>query len=378
MIKRKILRAMYEIWAGELSDAGASDKRIAECHDLFEDIDGNLSGITATSTNNLLLQETMTSGDFTNAIQTFVNRLAIPGYQRKRFDFEALIWNDTLMNFLTHNRYQNRGSFDDLELVGEKGQARPGSIDDATARLYRVYRWEKQADFSWEAIRNDDLAYFADTARLMGEAARRTLEKYVSRMYTNAVSIARLVALGALYAQNGRLTSARVSEGRMAFNQRTNARTEPINASLAYVVHHSGLTDTANQILNSEFVPELATNGINVVRNNFIPIEDPYIVGTAPNLPWYAFTNWRDNNIRPFVLARMEGYPGPRIYRKKSDIEGVTSMLGAGSAVDPMMGDFDTGNVVLKVVDVFGTYVDGTEGSLFDFRGAYYSTGTAP
>jgi hypothetical protein len=164
----------------------------------------------------------------------------------------------------------------------------------------------------------------------------------------------------------------------MAFNQRTDASTEPINASVAYIVHHSGLTDTANQILNSELVPELATNGINVVRNNFVPIEDPYIVGTAPNLPWYAFANWRDNNIRPFVLARMEGFPGPVIYRKESNMVRVTSMLGSGTPVDPMMGDFDTGNIVLKVVDVFGTYVDGTEGSLFDFRGAYYSTGTAP
>jgi len=40
------------------------------------------------------------------------------------------------------------------------------------------------------------------------------------------------------------------------------------------------------------------------------------------------------------------------------------------------MGDFDTGNIVLKVVDVFGSYVDETEGNLFDTRGAYYSTGT--
>jgi hypothetical protein len=74
----------------------------------------------------------------------------------------------------------------------------------------------------------------------------------------------------------------------------------------------------------------------------------------------------------------MEGFPGPVIYRKESNMVRVTSMLGSGTPVDPMMGDFDTGNIVLKVVDVFGTYVDGTEGSLFDFRGAYYSTGTAP
>jgi len=52
--------------------------------------------------------------------------------------------------------------------------------------------------------------------------------------------------------------------------------------------------------------------------------------------------------------------------------------LGSGAAVDPIMGDFESGNVVLKVMDVFGTYVDGTQGNLFDTAGAYYSSGTAP
>lgn len=393
MIGRRILRAMAEGYKMDLNlrteQANAKagqivytpdvvNKRLAEVDALFESIDAGLNGITPTSPNSVLLRETMMSADFPYAITSYVSRLAIPGYQKKRFDFEPLVWNDTLANFLPHNRYQHRDSLDDLELVLEKGTARPGSKDDATPRVYQVYRWEKQYDFSWEALRNDDLAYFSDQAQLMGESARRTLEKFVSRMYTNATSILRLTGLGALYSQNGRLTSTRVSEARMAFNQRVDSRNQPINARLAYIVHHSGLVDTANQILNSELVPELATNGINVVRNNFIPIEDPYITGTAPNLPWYGFVNWRENNVRPFVLARLEGWPGPRIRRKKSDQETVTAMLGAGAAVDPIEGDFETGDILLKVVDVFGTYTDGTEGEYFDYRGGYYSAGTAP
>ena len=56
----------------------------------------------------------------------------------------------------------------------------------------------------------------------------------------------------------------------------------------------------------------------------------------------------------------------------------MTSLLGGGAAVDPMLGDFDTGNVVLKVADVWGTYIDVTNGNLVDRNGAYYSSGTAP
>jgi len=259
--------------------------------------------------------------------------------------------------------------------VGEKSQPRAGLRDDAVKRSYSVFRWEKEYDFSHEALVNDDMGYFEDQAMKMGVSARRTLEKYVSRMYTNATSIA--ILAGALYSQNGRLTSARISEARMAFGQRVDADNEPIQADLAYIVYHRGLEDTVRQIQNSELVPELATNAANVVRNAFIGIKDPYITGTAPNLPWWAFTDHRAANIIPLVLARLQGRPGPLILRKKSDVESVTSMLGTGGAVSPIMGDFESGNIVLKVSDVFGTYIDGTNGNLFDIRGAYYSSGTA-
>ena len=373
---RKIVYAMSELRKGQLADAGASPQRLSEVEDMFRVMDRELDGIKPTGSNSQL-REVMISADFTYAIQEFVQRLALPGYTEKQFNFEPLVKADTLPNYLPVNRYQMRAALDDLEYVGEKGQARPGSVVDATKKQYQVYRWEKQYDFSHEALVNDDLGYFSDMAMLMGRSARRTLEKFVSRMYTNAVSIVALTWRGALYSQNGRLTTARISEARMAFNQRTDDRGNPINARAVYLVHHSGLVDTVAQIQQSELVAELATNAANVVRGTFTPIEDPHMAGTAPNLPWWMFTD-QASGIIPFVLARRAGMPGPMILRKRSDIEAVTSMLGAGAAVDPIMGDFESGNIVLKVADVWGTYIGGEHnGNLFDVRGAYYSSGTA-
>jgi hypothetical protein len=371
---------MMEYRQKELERQGAPQTKIAEVGDMFRWLDSELSyfGNSPTATG-AKLEETMTSADFTYAIQTFVQRRMEPAYNRKRFDFEPLVSMDTTPNYLQVQRYQKRAGLDDLEYVGEKGEARPGSVVDATQRTFQVYDWKKQFDFSFHALVNDDLGYFDDQATLMGQAARRTLEKFVSRMYTNATSIARLTGLGALYSTTGRLTSARISAARMAFNQRTDARTEPINASLAYIVHHSGLVDVVRTIRQSQLVPELATNAANVVAGDFVPIEDPYIAGTAPNLPWWGFTDYRADNIKPLVLARWAGMRQPLIARRRSDIESITSMSGSGSAVSPIMGDFQTNNVVVMVWDVFGVYYDsGTEGSLYDYRGAYYSSGTAP
>jgi len=371
---RRITYTLSEIRKEQLRRAKAPDKAIVEVGEKFAWLDRQIDGIGVDGGNNERLAEVMTSADFTYAIQEFVQRKSLPGYERKGFAFEPLVYNDTVPNFLPVTRYQNRCGVDDLEYVGEKGQARPGSVHDATKRQWQVWRWEKQYDFSYEALKNDDIGYLENVAELMGFAARRTLEKYVSRLYTNAASIAQLTGASVLHWTNGRLTSTRISEARMAFNQRTDDCSEPINATLNYIVIHSGLVDVARQIQASELVPELATNAANVVRTGWAYIEDPYITGVSPNLPWWAFTG-PNYGIIPLVLARLQGMAGPMIVRKRSDIEAVTSMLGAGRPVDPILGDFDTGNVVLKVMDVWGTYV--STGNLVDVDGAYYSSGTA-
>ena len=373
-----------------------SNERIAGIQEMFKSVDGALNGLSLDGNGGMdypetKLQEVMTSADFTYAIQEFVQRLMLPAYSEKMFNFEPFVKPDTTPNYLPVSRYQKRAGLDDLEYVGEKDEALPGSVVDATKRQYQVYKWEKQFDFSMEALVNDDLGYFSDQAADMGRAARRTLERYVSRMMWNATTIARLVGLGALYSTTGRLNTARISTARMAFNQRTDTRGAPVTAALRYIVYHAGLADTADVIRQSTFVPELpfAATGVvapfaapygpaasNIWRSGWTPIEDPHVAGVAPNLPWFALANYQESGLTAFVLARRQGMPAPLIIRKKSDIEIITSLLGAGGAVPPVMGDFATSNVVVKVWDEWGTYINATDGNLFDVRGAYFSSGT--
>jgi len=370
---RRILSMLCDIRKLQLTASGATNKRLGETTDYFRYTDDVLSGVAPAEK----FAEVMTFADFPTAFGDWVQRQMVPGYTVKRFDFEQFVKPDVTPNYQFVTRKQKRAGLEDLEYVGEKGEARPGSVVDSTDRLYRVYRWEKQFDFSMEALVNDDLGYFSDQAQLMGIAARRTLEKYVSRFLWNTVIIARLGVLGALYSINGRLTSTRISTARMAFNQRLDPRGEPIAASLRYLVHPPGLVDTVRVIRASQLIPELATNAANVIAGDFVPIEDPYAPGTAPNFPWFCMTDWRTDNIVPFVLARRQGVPAARIFRLKSNMEQIGSMLGSGSDVAPIMGDFINHDIVVSVNDEWGTYRDGTDGNMFDHRGCFYSAGTA-
>lgn len=376
---RRIVSLLSEYRIEQLKKIGAPETRLAEVKDMFVFLDQSLSGVkNGWNGPETKLQEVMISADFTYAIMEFVQRQMVPGYTQKAFNFEPFVKPDTLPNYLPVTRYQNRAGVDDLEYVMEKGEARPGSVDDAYKKQYQVFKWEKQYDFSMEALVNDDLGYFSDLATMMGRAARRSLEKYVSRMLWNVTTVARLVGLGALYSTTGRLTTARISTARMAFNQRTDARGEPVVSALRFIIYHPGLADTVDMIKQSTFIPEGNPSVVaaNVMRSGWTPIEDPYATGASPNLPWYALADWQESGIVPFVLARRQNMPGPLILRKKSDIESISSLLGGGGDVPPVMGDFATSNVVVKVWDEWGTYIDGTEGNLFDFRGAYYSSGT--
>lgn len=379
LMESRILGMKKQTWSSEQ----AFNEAVKDVQEKFIFIDRSLSGVMFGPEGKIQhadskLAEAMVTADFTYAILEFVQRQMWPSYEKKNFNFEPFVKPDTLPNFQNVTRYQQREGADDLEYKQEKGEARAGSRADAVKKQYRVYEWEKQFDFSMQLLVNDDLGYFDDQAMEMGKAARRTLEKYVSRMLWNATTIARLTGLGALYSGTGRLTTANISTARMGFNQRADGAGEPVNASLRFIVYHSGLEDTVATIQSSTLVPELATNAANVVAGKFTPIEDPYLAGTAPNLPWMGLADYNENNIIPFVLARRQGVPGPILMRKKSNIESFASFAGAGGQLSPIWGDFETNNVVVKVHDEWGTYIDDTEGNLVDFRGAYYSNGTTP
>jgi len=388
-MNRRIINMLHQTGEKNIALMEASDPRrlellqdgkVSERAAAWRFINDNIgAAYTGAHVNQAKLAEAMTTADFPNALGTYVSRKMIPAYNKKRFDFEQFIWLDTTSNYLPVTRLQNRAGIDDLEYVNPLGSPRPGNYDDAVERQYNVVDWMKIYPFDRHAIVNDDIGYFSELMTQMGRAARRTLEKFVSRMYTNATSTARMIALGALYYSAAKLTTDAISANRMAFNQRLDNRGEPMNVSLRFLVHHSGLVDTVRVIRASERQPETDLNAANVVAGDFIPIEDPYVAGTAPDLPWWTFADPSESEVKPLVLARMAGVPAPAMIQQTNQNETMTQLGQAGlpTTHPAMMGDYLTGQLSVKIHDIWGTYVDPTAGNWFDENGGYYNDGTA-
>jgi len=131
---RRFLGLLADIRKDRLAQQGATAERLGEVDSLFGYMNRQLDGVKQ-GVGGERLSETLTSADFQYAIMEYVQREMIPGYQSKRFQFEPLVWNDELTNYLPHTRYQVRMGLEDLEYVGTKGTARPTSFYE-TKRQY--------------------------------------------------------------------------------------------------------------------------------------------------------------------------------------------------------------------------------------------------
>jgi len=352
-----------------------NNERVEELREAYQFIDRALDGdYSMTSTR---LREALVTADF----PLYFGRVISAGVE-KRYQYRRGQWRDyckitELPNYLTAERYRF-SEFDTLHRRREKQEARAGYIFESRYQL-RVYDWAKQIDFSHQILVNDDLGAFEDIILKMGDSAARFEDYYVSSLYDNPTTQTSLISLGANYAGTGRLTTANLITAITAFAQRTDARGNPLNIVPKYLVIPPVLRPTANAILESERIAELATNSINPVRVYGLQIrEDPYIAFSAPNIPWYLFAD--PNDVPTVTVTRLASKGDkPYVYTKAPD-KAPLSATGAMGVPDWRTGSFLTGDIELLVEDTIGSRSDSPNVwvGVTDYYGIYYSSGTAP
>lgn len=252
----------------------------------------------------------------------------------------------------------------------EKAEAKPTSIA-ATKIEISVKEYARQFDVSWQLIQDDDLGEIAKTPERMFESAKRWADEFVSNLYDNATTQATLAALGAPWAITGRLTLSNLAIAINALKQRTDAQGNRIQIQDAYIVIPDILEIPLQTILQN--LISYGGTGGNVlqgfIKGYFI---DPYIATSGPDVPWYVFGD--PKRIPVVSVARMQGWPGPVVFSKRSDIGVMTGSVPPAFA----MGDYATGNIEFTVEDIMGGWDDASYVGVTDYRGLVYSSGTTP
>jgi hypothetical protein len=313
------------------------------------------------------LAETMTTQHFATYFGTALSRAFYPDYKYDVGSWVNYTYPDVVPDFrdVDRLRMSEPGT---LYKRLEKQQASATHIAE-TVIHYGVEQYGRQFDVSWQTLQNDDLGKIAETPMRMANAARRWLDAWVSALYDNATTQAALLALGAVYGGTGRLTAANLAIGLNAMMQRTDVNGNQMNINRVFLVIPKILQIQAADILQD--VLAYGGAGGNVLQQFIAGVYvDPYVGFTSPDVPWYLFA--APAEVPAVTVARLQGWPGPSVTRKRSDIE-----LLSGSAPAPFhLGDFATGDIEFIVQDIIGGWDNASYVGVTDFRGIYYSNGT--
>jgi hypothetical protein len=313
--------------------------------------------------------EAMTVAHFDAYFSDALSRRFYSAYQYRGGAWSDYTFPDTVADFRDVKRFR-MGEMGTLNKRREKGESKAQGRS-MTNIAYGVDEFSKSFDVSWRVILNDDLGAIAETPAAMLRATRRFEDGFVNALYDNAVTQATLAALGSPWAGTGRLTEPNLAVAVTAMRTRTDADGNKMQINRIWLVIPPELEITAGKILNSQQVAGSANNDTNEVRKYIAGVRvDPYIETSGANQPWYLIAD--PSEIPAITVARMQGWPGPIVFKRRSDIEIITGQAPAAF----LMGSFDSGNIEYTVEDVIGGWDDAAYGGVTDYRGIYYSSGT--
>ncbi|WP_026931220.1 Mu-like prophage major head subunit gpT family protein [Glycomyces tenuis] len=321
-------------------------------------------------------QEAMTTSDFSFLFGDIIDRQMLANYQQMPVQWTSLARAGRVRDFRTVKRFTLDGGESTLQEVGEQSEYPAADLADGEYE-YRVRKFGRRIPLSWETLINDDLDAFADIPRRLGNAARRSEERFATSLYaTSAGPDSTFFSAGNANLTDEQLTVAGLQEAMRMLGEQTDADGDPIYIEAATLVVPPALEVAARNILNATEilagtgggdgvsndqlrVTNWMRNRVSLIVNPWLPIIDTTTGSTA----WYLFAN--PNDGRPAMeIGRLIGHESPELFQKSPNATRV-----GGGLVDPTDGDFDTDSVEWKVRHVLG-------GTLMDAKSALASTGT--
>lgn len=309
-----------------------------------------------------MFHESMSSSDFSALTADVLDRMLLANYTETPMHWSAIAKRATLRDFRNVKRYQVDGAEGEFSSVAEGAGFDRRAISQPAPTEYAPLKYVAGAKINWEAVINDDLGIFTDLPARLARGGRRSIEKFVTRLYVDASGPhASLYTVGNanIVTSNPVLSVQALGTAFGIIYKMVDSDGEPIEIEEAVLVVGPSLYVTAENIMNQITVDLTNAGGVSnqtvrvnnwiirnlrVVRNPQIPL-----IASSANgdTSWFIFAN--PNIGRPALeVGFLPGFDTPQLFQKA----GNTARLGGG--VDPMFGDFDTMSTEYKAVMVYG------------------------
>lgn len=332
-----------------------------------------------------ILEEAITTSDFPYLFGQVIDRQLLANYKAVYPDWRSYVRVATVPDFNTVRREKLHGSDNYLDEVPEKGEYLPTKPVNCRY-TYRVKKYGRQFDISWESLINDQLNAFGDIPARFATAALRTEARFVTSLYAASGGHGNTSLYGASVSDCGQtvtnlgvlpLTLANLETTMALMMAQTDPNGEPIGVVPKHLVVPPALEFTARSILTSSMkmwtyggddeaspVPYPTTNvipqmGLQLHVDPFLPVIDT----THGSTGWYLFAD--PSQGAALEVGYLRGHESPEIVMKGSD-----KVQVGGASVSPFDGDFATDNIMYRVRHVFG-------GVQLDPRFTYHQAGAS-
>jgi hypothetical protein len=314
------------------------------------------------------LREALTTSDFPNLFGDILDRQVLARYQEAPSSYRNYCKVATVSDFRTVKRFRVDGGEAVLSKVAQQTEYPESKLVDAKYS-YSVDKYGRRIPMAWETIINDDLQALEDIPLRFGRAARRSEEKFATKLFASSTGpLASLYSVGnknivnptnGAVATNPPLSINGLQDAWTVLMNQVDTDNEPIAIEAVELVVPPALMIIAKNILHAQQIwlnenggaansRLIAGNWMNaMVRlsvNYYLPLVDTTHGATS----WYLFAS--PSNGRPALeVGFLRGHEMPELFIKSPNAQRV-----GGGPINPTEGDFDTDSIQYKIRHVFG------------------------
>jgi hypothetical protein len=332
-------------------------------------------------------QEAMSRSDFTVLFGDVIDRQLLAAYQTRPVQWPSYAKRGRVRDFRTVKRFTLDGGEAVLDKVKELAPYKNRAVTDGSYS-YAVEKYGDQIAVSWETMVNDDLDALSDLPTRLGNAARRTEEKFAATMFSGSAgpdatffstahkNLINTTVIGSTVTPNPALSIVSMQQAMQVMGQQVDTDGGPIYVEGVTLVVPPALEVVANNIINATEIVAASGGGdgtgndqlrvTNWMRNRVSVVVNPWLPivnTTSGNSAWYLFAN--PNVGRPSMeIGFLTGHETPELWVKSPN-----AMRVGGGPVAPEEGDFEHDAIQYRVRMVLG-------GTLMDYKSSVASNGT--
>ncbi len=261
-------------------------------------------------------QSALSTSDFPSIFRDVANKTLLRAYQEAPATWRPWVNVTSATDFKAQYGI-SLSEAPDLELVNEHGEYKYGDFSDSQ-ESYRVYKYGKIVQLSWEMIINDDLRAFTRLPQLMGNAARR---KEADLVYSLLISNPTMNDGNSLFddtnhsnyvtsGSGGTISTSTLEAGRLAMRTQKGASGAYLDLRPSFLLVPVAQETTAEVLLRSRGSTEDSKNEqvVNPWYGRLNPIAEPRLDDDSAD-SWYLVAD--PNQADTIECAYLDGYEAP-------------------------------------------------------------------